>query len=135
MTKQQDLDAIRQLLQDWHAGWLAGDAETLLALLTDDPLLLPWGQPAVSGRDGIRALYQGVFRDFAIRGEMKLMEVEVSGDLGYFWCTYRLRMVPKGEGEALGEEGKAVFIVKRAHGGAWKIARLIDNSDRVPAVS
>jgi ketosteroid isomerase-like protein len=39
---------------------------------------------------------------------------------------------PKAGGESLEEEGKSLFIVKRGHGGEWRIARLIDNSDRVP---
>lgn len=129
---KQDMDAIRQLAEDWRTGWLAGDAEALLSLYADYPVLMPWGQPAQCGKDAIRALYQSVFREFAIQSETKLMDVEASGDLGYFWCTYRLTATPKAGGTPLEEDGKSVFIVKREHG-AWKIARLIDNSDRAPA--
>jgi hypothetical protein len=33
MVKQNEgIDAIKQLAVDWHAGWLAGDAEALLSL-------------------------------------------------------------------------------------------------------
>ena len=129
----EDVDAINQLAEDWRRGWLAGDADALLALFADDPVLMPWGQPAVFGKDAIRPLYQSVFKEYAIRSDTKLMDVEASGDLGYFWCTYRLTATPKAVGKPLEEAGKSVFIVKRGHGGAWKIARLIDNGDRVPA--
>lgn len=133
MTKQsEDIDAIKQLAEDWRAGWLAGDADALLALYADDPVLMPWGQPTVFGKDAIRRLYRSVFKEFTFESENRLMDVEASGDLGYFWCTYKMTATPKAWGEPLEEEGKAVFIVKREHGGAWKIARLIDNSDRVP---
>ncbi len=94
---------------------------------------MPWGQPAVFGKDGICTLYQSVFNDHAIKSETRLMEIEVAGGLGYFWCTYALTATPKAGGKALEEEGKAMFIVKREQGGAWKIARLIDNSDHAPA--
>lgn len=136
MAKQsEDIDAIKQLAEDWRAGWIAGDTGALLALYADDPVLMPWGQPTVFGKDAIRALYQAVFKEYAIKSQTKLMDVEASGDLGYFWCTYTLAATPKAGGKSLEEEGKSVFIVKRKHGGAWKIARLIDNSDRASTSS
>ena len=135
MTKQsEDIAAIKQLAEEWRAGWLAGDADALLALYADDPVLMPSGQPAVFGKDAIRPLYQSVFKEYAIKSQTRLMEVEASGDLGYFWCTYALTATPKAGGKSLEEEGKSVFIVKREHG-AWRIARLIDNGDHPPTES
>lgn len=135
MTGQsKDIEAIRQLAEDWRSGWLAGDADALLSLYADDPVLMPWGQPTVFGKEAIRPLYQSVFKDYTIKSQTTLMDVEASGDLGYFWCTYALTATPKAGGESLEEEGKSVFIVKREHG-AWKIARLMDNSDRAPTGS
>lgn len=135
MIKQnEDIDAIRQLAEDWRDGWLAGDADALLALYADDPVLMPWGQPAVFGKDAIRPLYQSVFKEYAFSSHNRVMDVEASGDWGYFWCTYKLTATPKAGGKPLEEEGKSVFIVRREHG-AWKIARLIDNSDRAPTNS
>jgi uncharacterized protein (TIGR02246 family) len=136
MTKQsEDIDAIKKLAEDWRAGWLAGDADALLALYADDPVLMPWGQPTVFGKNAIRSLYQSVFNEYAIKNRTRLMGVEVSGDLGYFWCTYAVTATPKAWGEPLEEEGKSMFIVKREHGGAWKITHLIDNSDRAPTTN
>jgi len=131
VTKSEDIIAIRQLAEDWRSGWLAGDADALLALYADDPVLMPWGQPPVFGRDAIRPLYQSVFKEYAFKSETRVMDVEASGDLGYFWCTYNMTATPKAGGKPLGEEGKSVFILKREHG-SWKIARLIDNSDQPP---
>lgn len=130
MTGQsKDIDAIKQLAEDWRSGWLAGDTDALLSLYADDPVLMPWGQPTVFGKDAIRPLYQSVFKEYSIESQTRLMDVEASGDLGYFWSTYTLTATPKAGGEAFEEEGKSLFIVKREHG-AWKIARLMDDSDR-----
>lgn len=132
MTEQsEDTDAIRQLAEDWRSGWLAGDTDALLSLYADDPVLMPSGQPSVFGKDAIRPLYRSVFNDYAFKSETRLMDVEVSGDLGYFWCTYKITVTPKAGGGSFEEEGKSVFIVKRKDD-AWKISRLIDNSDRAP---
>jgi len=124
----EDIQAIKQLAADWRSGWLAGDVDALLSLYADEPVLMPQGQPAVSGKDAIRPLYQAVLKEVAITSEGTLMEVEVSGDWGYFWSTYRLTATPKAGGETIESEGKLLYIVQRQPGGAWKIARLIDNS-------
>ena len=131
MEKQtKDIHAIKQLADDWRSGWLAGDAEALLNLYADKPVLMPQGQPPVVGKDAIRSLYEAVLREVAIKSEGALMEVEAVGDWGYFWSTYKLTATPKAGGAPLESEGKSVFIVRRQQGGAWKIARLIDNSSR-----
>ena len=73
----EDIDAIKQLVEDWHAGWLASDIEALLSLYADDPVLMPQNQPAVVGKETIR------------------FEAEVSGDWGYFRIAYTLTATPK----------------------------------------
>ena len=124
----EDMLAIKRLADNWRSGWLSGDADALLLLYTDEPVLMPQGQPAVYGKDAIRRLYQAVFNEVAIKSESTLMEVEASGDWGYFWSTYKLTATPKTGGATIESEGKSVFIVKRVSVGVWKIARLIDNS-------
>jgi uncharacterized protein (TIGR02246 family) len=136
MTKQRDdVEAIKQLALDWNAGWDNSDTEALLSLYADDPILMPQGRPAVVGKDAIRSLYQSFFEGFTIKGKGKVEEVEVSGDLEYFWSNYTLTATPKAGGEQIKDEGKSVFIVRRQDDNSWKIARLIDNSNREQAVT
>jgi uncharacterized protein (TIGR02246 family) len=129
-SRNEEIQAIKQLAADWRAGWLAGDVDALLCLYADEPVLMPQGQPAVIGKDAIRPLYQAVLKEVTIQSEGTLMEVETSGDWGYFWSTYKLTATPKAGGAPIESEGRSLFIVKRDPGGAWKIARLIDNSTR-----
>ncbi|MHC4280732.1 MAG: YybH family protein [Planctomycetota bacterium] len=59
MSRQtEDIAAINQLAEDWRAGWLTGDPETLLALLSDEPVLIMSHEPAIIGKEAIRELYQ-----------------------------------------------------------------------------
>jgi ketosteroid isomerase-like protein len=113
-ARRDDIAAIRRLAAVWRAGWLAGDADALVALYTRKPVLMPQGRPAIFGKAAIRSLYRAVLR--AVR-------IESTG-------TYSLRATPKAGGKARQSKGKSVFIVRRQNDGAWKIARLIDNSDR-----
>lgn len=125
----EDLAAIKKIASDWNAGWDSGNVEALLALYEDNPILMPQGQPAIIGKDAIRLLYRSVFKDFIIKGKGKVVEVEVSGNLGYFWSSYSLTATPKASGDTITSKGKSLFIVKRQDDNSWKIARLIDNSD------
>jgi uncharacterized protein (TIGR02246 family) len=118
------------LAADWRTAWLAGDADALLSLYADQPVLMPQGQPAIIGKAAIRPLYRVLLEEVRIKNKGKLMEVKAAGDWGYFWSTYALTATPKSGGEPITSKGKSVFIVKRDRRGVWKIARLIDNSDQ-----
>jgi ketosteroid isomerase-like protein len=104
----------------------------LLSLYDDDPVLMAQDTPAVRGREAIRALYEPVLKEYRFESEGRLMEVEVSGDLGYFWSAYTLAATPRSGGEPVRSSGKSLFIVRRDPAGRWRIARLMDNSDGPP---
>ena len=127
--RSDDIRGIRQLAAKWRAGWLAGDAEALVGLYADNPVLLPQGRPAIVGKPAIRSLYRAVLSQVTVQSRSTLREVRASGDWGYLWSAYNLTAIPKAGGDPIRSKGKSVFIVKRQPGGAWKIARLIDNSD------
>jgi uncharacterized protein (TIGR02246 family) len=131
----EDVAAIRQLSEDWRSGWIAGDAELVLSLYAAEPVLMPQGQPAIFDKENIRPLYEAVMKEMQFRSQSKVMDVEVSGDLGYFWCSYTLTATPKTGGESLEVAGKYLCIVKRQDDGSWKITKLIDNSDQTPTDS
>lgn len=136
MIKQtEDIAAIKQLVEDWRTGWLAGDSEALLALYTDDPVLMPQSQPLLMGKEAIGSLYQALFEEYTIEGGGELLEVEVAGDWGYFWSTYTVTAIPKAGGDSVTDNGKSIFIVRRQPDNSWKIARLISNSDQSPTVN
>jgi len=76
----QDIAAIEQLAADWRSGWLTGDADSLLSLFTDEPVVMPQDRPAVIGKNAIGALYCSVLKEFDFNSESTLMEVEALGD-------------------------------------------------------
>ncbi len=127
--RNKDIQALKQIAADWRSGWLAGDADLLLSLWGPKPVVLPQEQPAAVGKRAIRRIYQSVLKEFDIKSKSKVVEVEASGDLGYIWSTYKLTATPKAGGKQIRSTGKSLFIVKRQPGGAWKITRLMDNSD------
>jgi len=131
-TQSEDIAAIRQLAEDWRCGWLDGDVEFILSLYAEDPVLMPQEQPAIFGKENIRPLYEAVMKEVEFKSQYKVMDVEVSGNLGYFWCSYTLTATPKAGGKTLEVSGKYMCIVKRQKDGSWKITKLMDNSDQTP---
>ncbi|MHC4724437.1 MAG: YybH family protein [Planctomycetota bacterium] len=99
----EDIAAIKQLAEDWRGGWLAGDAERLLSLLSDEPVLIMSSEDPIIGKEAIRTLYQYVFENYTFTSdenytrtsEVEQMEVEVDGDLGYIWSRYTNTETPK----------------------------------------
>ncbi|MHC4132879.1 MAG: YybH family protein [Planctomycetota bacterium] len=117
MSKQpEDIAAIRQLAEDWRGGWLAGDAETLVALLSDEPVLIMSSEDPIIGKEAIRELYQYVFENYAFASdenytrtsEVEQMEVEVDGDLGYIWSRYTNTETPKAGDVNMTAPGKSL---------------------------
>ncbi len=131
----EDLAAVKQLAKDYHAAWLTDDPEVLLALYADDAALMLTNEPAIIGKEALRTLYQYVFENYTFTGNSEPLEVEVGGDLGYFWSTYTSTGTPKAGGEPIKDRGNSVCIVRRQHDGSWKVARLIANRDVAPASS
>ncbi len=128
-TRADDVRAIRRLAAAWRSGWLAGDAEGLVSLYAEAPVLMPQGRRAVFGKRAIRALYRAVLDEVVIRSRSRVIEVAASGDLGYFWSTYAITATPKRGGPPIHSRGKSLFVVKREPRRGWRIARLMDNSD------
>ncbi len=100
--ENKDMEAIKRLAADWRSGWLSGDADLLLSLYADDPVVLPQDQPVVVGKDAIRVRYEALFSEFRFKGEGTIKEVVVSGDLGYFWSAYSREAA---DGAAVGAGG------------------------------
>ncbi len=129
---EEDLVAIRRIADEWRKGWITGDTEAILSLFAEDPVLMPQNQPAVTGKNAIRFLYESVFREYFIQGGGEIVEIVASGDWGYFWSTYTLTATCKTGGEPIMDRGKSIFIVKRQADRSWRISRLITNSDEAP---
>lgn len=134
-NKSEDIAAIRQLVEDWGTGWQSSDPEALLSLLTDEPVLIMSSEDPIIGKDAIGELYQYFFENYTVVSDenyirttdVEQIEVEVDGDLGYIWSTYKNTETPKGGGETTEDHGQSVYIVRRQHDGSWKFSRLFIN--------
>ena len=117
---EEDKQAIRDVMAQWRRLSAAGDADGLLALLTDDVVFLTPNNPPMD-----KKRFEQGFRGFAgkasIDAEQEVKDLRVSGDLAYSWSYLRVTFTPHG-GKPIVNEGN-VLTVLRKEDGRWRIAR------------
>lgn len=99
------------------------DAKGLAALYAPDAVILPPNQPAVFGRDAIRATHQELFAEGDFKIDIEALETVIDGQLAYVAGRYRMWT---GDGDLV-DRGKYIEIWRPVDG-EWMIYRDIYNS-------
>jgi ketosteroid isomerase-like protein len=115
VTLPPELDRV---LRDYEREWQARSAPALAALFTEDGFVLRPGQPPVRGRAGITEAYQGAGGPLALRA----IAFAAADTVGYIIGGYTY-------GSGSPDVGKFVLALRRAPGGAWRIAADMDNGN------
>lgn len=130
---EADLRSIEELHRRDMAAVLAGDAETLISLWSDDLVSLPPSGPIRRGREeneiGLRESMRRSSDFVPLDYVLDFEEVRVLGDHAFEWGTYRGAMRPASGGEPVRISGKLMRILARQADGSWRIARTIFTSD------
>jgi len=128
-SAEDDAKAILALEQEIFAAEIAGDLDGWLGYFTDEVLLMPPNEPALRGKEAVRAWAAPFYGQFDLHEETDEREVEVVGDWGYIRANWIWTLTPKGGGEATTDAGKSIWILRRQTDGSWKVAQAIWNSD------
>ena len=119
----QDVDAIRQIVEaDFPRLLAAHDLEGIGAVLADEAIMMPFGEPAQRGRaqilDAIDRNWGALpITEFA----QNALKIDGRGDLAYALGTYALTV--EGEGlPRIDDRGKFVLILEKQPDGAWLVS-------------
>ena len=112
--------AIRELIEAWQAATKAGDVERVLSLMADDVVFTVAGRPPFGKPEFAAGMQQQQGVVFEARQE--ILEVEVSGDLGFARTRLSVSMTPPG-GEPVRRAGHTLTIFRRQQGGRWVLYR------------
>ena len=116
VTLPPDLDRV---LRDYEREWKARSAEGLAGLFRDDGFVLQPGRMPVRGKEGIVAAYSGAGGPLSLRAFAWATADTVGYIIGGFASA------PDAP-----DMGKFILLLRRAPGGAWKIAADMDNGNR-----
>ena len=129
-TRSADEATLRNLDTEWSKAAGAKDVDKTASYYSDDALVLPPNMPAINGKQGARAMWQGMFSVPGFGGGWKVSKVEVarSGDLGYVTGTYELSETDA-KGKPMTDKGKYLEVWKKQADGTWKCVVDMFNSD------
>ena len=120
--------AITELIKSVEAANNAGDVERWVSLFADDFVYMAPGAPPVTDREELVRVARAGFRNEAdIRIEPD--EISVCGDWAYARSHVSGRVKLVDSGRELPIDIKQLIIYRRDAGGAWRISRLIGNSN------
>lgn len=123
------LDRLDQLRDEHVDAIVEGSVEKEIATYSDSAVLIPPGQPTITGTEEIRAWLEGFFASFSVeRMELSLAEQRIQGDQAVVHYRYSWSVAPVGS-EAVPDTGEGLWVLERGTDGRWLIVYDIWNSD------
>lgn len=131
-----DQRAIARLQEQDIAANTALDMDALVALTTEDVVLLPPGRTPVRGHQGVHSFYKELL-DRAPDAQILAYsedweEVRIMGDFAYQWGTITERAKTSVTAPETISAAHAMRVLARQPDGSWKIARFIWNGAPAP---
>ena len=130
---EADIAAIEEIWDNYVLGMKTGDLDLWMSLYTDDVVKMLPDEPAVFGKEDLRASMKPLFDNFTFEIDIYNEEVQVAGDWAFSRGTCTVCLTPKAGGEPLYMDAKYLTIFKRQADGSWKIYIDCFNSNVPPA--
>jgi len=127
-----DVEAIDALAEREMAAFTEGNTAELEAIFAADAIIMPPGEPALSGLPDAVSWTEALHEEIDLEGGYASTDVTVSGDLAVQRYTGQLTMTPKAGGDAMTEAVKGIHVLERQADGSWKITQDVWNMDAPP---
>ena len=121
-------EAIKNLLQTYQRALNEANIGLVRSVYAKDAIVIGQPFPTATGIEEIISLYTDFLSKLDFNVQFDLLELELSGDLGFIRTRSHGTIVPKGQKPAGSEGNREIFIVKKIRG-AWKFYRYIFNAD------
>jgi len=129
-TKSANEQAIRDADAQWAKAAAAKDVDKTVSFYSNDAIVLPPNQAAVTTKDGIRSLWKGLIDSATtISWTATRVEMAKSGDMACLTGTYELTM-----NDGTKDRGKYCEVWEKQPNAKWKCGTDIWNSD-LPATT
>ena len=121
-------EAIKNLLQTYQRALNEANIGLVRSVYAKDAIVIGQPFPTATGIEEIISLYTDFLSKLDFNVQFDLLELEVSGELGFIRTRSHGTIVPKGQKPTGSEGNREIFIVKKIRG-AWKFYRYIFNAD------
>lgn len=125
-----DSAAIASVIERAAAANNTGDVEGWVGLYEEDAVYMPPGSPEVTTVEGLREAATAGFTRFDADIRIEPVELVVLGDWAFSRSRVTGSVTPKAGGDPIPIDIKQLVLYHRQADGAWRIARLIGNSNK-----
>lgn len=122
-----DVEAIRAAVSRATDINNAGDASAWADLFADGAIVMPDGEPEITGRPALETYARRWFDQFDVHITIAHVEIEPAGDWAFVRTAVTGSLAPKAGGDAVTVNDKEIAIFRRQSDGTWKVWRLIGN--------
>ena len=119
---------IQNLVMTYQRGLNEGDVDLVKSVYADDGVFIGQPVPTATGKEEIVALYADLFSKLDFDVKFDILDIELSGDLGFVRTRSHGTIVPKGQEPSGSEGNREVFVLKKIDG-EWKFYRYIFNAE------
>ena len=127
-TNKPDEAAIREWHRKYHDSCNRGDLETFKTLWDDEITWLPPNAPIMKKKTCLE-MAENLMRNYHINQNPSIDEVKTDNGLAYSRISYRETYNPKGDGEPIINNGKAMYLFRRRSDGSWIATHCVWNSN------
>jgi len=128
VTVDDDVQAIKQLGEEYFEAANLGDANRCIATMAPDVVIMPPDRPSIAGKKELRRLSHDYHAKFKLNYTLVYDEVEVMGDLAFARATATGTRTALSDGSVEKLLWRNLWILKRQADGKWKFWRIIFNS-------
>jgi ketosteroid isomerase-like protein len=108
----------------------SSDDGRLLAVWSNDGILMPPNHAAIRGRAELQKYFKERFSGTRFRFSFRLSDIQLAGDVAFERLAYTALIWPAEGGPPVEDAGKGLHVYRRQPDGSWKLALDIWNSDR-----
>jgi ketosteroid isomerase-like protein len=127
-----DRQAIEQVREREIGSFRAGAPDSGAATFAADAVLMAPDEPAVTGRDSIRAWLKRGTDQYRVDGRYTKADIVVAGDWAIERYDGELTLTPKAGGRPIQERFKGIHAYRREPDGSWRIAQDVWNRNAPP---
>ena len=122
--------AIKALDVEWSKAAASKNVDKTVLYYANDGTVMPPNSPALTGKQAIRAMWQGMLGAPNFSGGWTPAKVDVaqSGDLAYVTGTYEFAETGA-DGKPMTDKGKYLEVWKKQPDGSWKCVADIFNTN------
>lgn len=127
----RQIEELRRMRRQWVHVVNSGDVDRYTKMMTRDAVWIPPGQPALEGRQAIRAWLEPLFSQYRYKFQLRGSRVQVAGDWAVERGLFDSELERKDGGDPQQHTGTYIVLWRQSEGGRWRIERYIDDSGRL----